>query len=66
MHNQIDHILTDRRWNSIVPDVQIFRGAKCDTDNYLLLAKVRERLAVRKQNNADFIWRGSTSRNVMR
>jgi hypothetical protein len=52
MHNQIDHILTDRKWNSIVHDVQIFWGAECDTDNYLLLAKVRERLAVRKQNNA--------------
>ena len=26
-----------------------FRGAYCDTDHYLVVAKVRERLAVRKQ-----------------
>ena len=30
-HNQIDHILTDRRWQSSVLDVQSFRGADCDT-----------------------------------
>jgi hypothetical protein len=30
-------------------DVQSFRGADCDTAHYLVVAKVRERLAVRKQ-----------------
>jgi len=29
--------------------VQSFRGAHCDTDHYLVMAKVRERLAVGKQ-----------------
>jgi hypothetical protein len=29
--------------------LQSFRGAGCDTDHYLVVAKVRERLAVRKQ-----------------
>jgi hypothetical protein len=29
--------------------VRSFRGADCDTDHYLLVAKVRERLAVSKQ-----------------
>jgi len=47
--NQIDHILIDRRWHSSVMDVQSFRGAECDTDHYLWVAKVRERLAVSKQ-----------------
>jgi hypothetical protein len=29
--------------------VQSFRGADCDTDDYLIVAKVREILAVSKQ-----------------
>jgi len=48
-HNQIDHILTDKRWHSSVLDARSFRGADCDTDHYLVIAKVRERLAVGKQ-----------------
>jgi hypothetical protein len=48
-HNQIDHVLTDRRWHSSILDVQSFRAADCDTDRYLVVAKVRERLAVIKQ-----------------
>jgi hypothetical protein len=31
MHNQIDHILTDRRWLSGILDVCSFRGGDCDT-----------------------------------
>ena len=48
-HNQIDHVLIDRRWHSSILDVRSFRGADCDTDHYLVIAKVRERLAVGKQ-----------------
>jgi rubrerythrin len=48
-HNQIDHVLIGRRWHSSVLDVRSFSGADCDTDHYLEIAKVRERLAVGKQ-----------------
>jgi hypothetical protein len=41
--------LIDRRRHSSILDVQSFRAADCDTDNYLVVAKVRERLAVSKQ-----------------
>jgi hypothetical protein len=42
-HNQTDHILMDRRRHSSVLDVRSFRGADCDSDNYLVVAKVRYR-----------------------
>jgi DNA repair ATPase RecN len=48
-HNQNDHILIDMRRHSSILDVRSFRGADCDTDYYLVVAKVRKRLAVRKQ-----------------
>jgi len=48
-HNHIGHVLIDRRWHSSVLDVRSFRGGDCDTDHYLVIAKVRERIAVGKQ-----------------
>jgi endonuclease/exonuclease/phosphatase family metal-dependent hydrolase len=55
-HNQIDHILIDRRCHSSVLHVRRFREAECDTDHYLVVAKVRERLRVRKQAAKTFEW----------
>jgi hypothetical protein len=50
-HNQIDHILIDRRSYSNVLDVRSFRAADCVSDHYLVVAKVRKRLAVNKQRS---------------
>jgi hypothetical protein len=41
--------LIGRRWHSSVLDVRSFRRVHCDTDHYLVVAKVRERLAVSKR-----------------
>jgi hypothetical protein len=44
-HNQIDLILIDRPRDSSVLDVQSFRAAGCDTDHYMVVAKIMEKLA---------------------
>ena len=53
-HNQIDHILIDKRRHSSVIEVQCFRRADCATDHYLVVAKVRERLVVSKEAATEF------------
>jgi hypothetical protein len=53
-HNQIDHILVDRRRHSNVLDVRSFRAADCDSDQYLVVVKVRKKLAVNKQISQRF------------
>ena len=53
-HNHIDHILIDRRWHLSKLHVWSFRWADCDNDHYVVVAKVRERLAVSKQATRKF------------
>jgi len=48
--------LIDRRWHSSILEVRSFRGVDCDTDHYLVVTKVRERLAVSKQAAQEFDW----------
>jgi hypothetical protein len=52
--NQIDYILIERRRHSSVFDVRSFRAADCDTDHYLRVTKIRERIAVNKQGSHKF------------
>jgi hypothetical protein len=48
-HNQIDNILIDMRRHSNILGDRMFKVADCDIDHYLVVAKIRERLAVSKQ-----------------
>jgi hypothetical protein len=59
-HNRIGHILIDRRRHSSIFDVRSFSAEDCDTDHYLVVTIVRERLAVIKaKGHTDFIRKGS-------
>jgi hypothetical protein len=53
-HNRIHHILVDRPGHSNVLDGQSYRVADCGIDRYLVVPKVRERLAVNKQRSHRF------------
>ena len=46
--------MIDRRQHSTILDVRSFRGADCDADHYLVVAKLRERLAVHRQATHKF------------
>jgi hypothetical protein len=41
--------MMDRRQHSTIQDIGSFMGAECDTDHYLVVAKVRGIVAVSKQ-----------------
>jgi hypothetical protein len=46
--------LIDRRGHFSIQDVRFFRGAGCDTDHNIVVAEVRERLAVSEQEAQNF------------
>ena len=48
-HNQIEPVLTDSRWHSSILDVRSFTRTDFNTNHYMVVAKVRDRLAVSKQ-----------------
>jgi hypothetical protein len=49
-----NHIWLDRKLHPSVFDVRSFRAADCDTDYYLVVAKIRDILAVSKQTTQRF------------
>jgi hypothetical protein len=52
--NQIDHAVIDKRRHSNIYDVRSFKGSDCDTDHYLMVAEVRQRLSKSKQGSQNF------------
>jgi hypothetical protein len=48
MYNHIDHILVDKMWHSSIIDASSFREIDYDTDQYLVVEDVREKLSVSK------------------
>jgi hypothetical protein len=52
-HNQIDHTSINRRQHSSILNVLSFREADCDTDHYLVAAKVKKRFDLRKLNELE-------------
>jgi hypothetical protein len=53
-YNQIDHVLIDKGRHSNISDVRSFRGADSDTDHYLVVEKLRERISVSKRARQKF------------
>jgi hypothetical protein len=58
--------LIDRRWYSSILDARSFRGADCDTEQYLVVATVRERFSVSKLDAQKFNMERLNRRKVMK
>jgi hypothetical protein len=53
-YNQMHNILIERRRHSSVLDVQSLRAADCDMDQCLVVAKIKERITVKKHGSHKF------------
>jgi hypothetical protein len=53
-HNHINHVLIDKRRHSNILDIRSFRGADCDTNHYLIVAKLMEKILVSKRVRQNF------------
>jgi len=47
-HTQSDHVLADKRRQSSIIDVRSLSGVDCDTNHYLVVATIWERLSLKK------------------
>ena len=47
-HNQIDHVLVDKKSQLSIIDICSLRRVNCDTDHYLVVVTIRERLSLKK------------------
>jgi endonuclease/exonuclease/phosphatase family metal-dependent hydrolase len=42
--NQVDHIIINKKWRRCLQDIKFHRGADINSDDYLVIAKVRLKL----------------------
>ncbi|XP_065583817.1 craniofacial development protein 2-like [Artemia franciscana] len=49
-HNQIDHILINKKWKSSLQDVRAYRGADVASDHALMIAKLSLKLKATKKS----------------
>jgi len=50
--NQIDHVIIGSKWRSSVMDTRAKRGADINSDHYLVISRLRLKLAVHRNNKA--------------
>jgi hypothetical protein len=62
-HNRLDHVLINKRWHSNTVD-RFSRGTDCDTDYYLMVAKVRQILSISKRTVQKFDMERFTLKNL--
>ena len=46
--HQIDHVLVKRKFRTSLLDVRAYRGADCDSDHYLVISRIRLKLATKR------------------
>ena len=55
--HQIDHVLIQQRWARCVEDVRVFRGANCNSDHFLLVAKMKWKFYFSKRKEQQGSWK---------
>jgi hypothetical protein len=43
--NETDHILVNKRWKSAIQDVRTYHGPNCDSDHWMIMAKMKQRIS---------------------
>ena len=44
--NQIDHILVNKRRKSAVQDVRTYHETNCDSDHWMVIAKIKQNIKI--------------------